>query len=161
MGNRTKGKNKKKHNYPINPSVQQPRNLENNHVIEARFERHQHHGPLPHPHILDAYDKIVPGAAERIITQMEQQAAHRQALENRVIDSDIFDSKLGLALGAIVSVAAITGGVVCAIFGHETGVILAAIPVPTLAAVFVYGSQQRRKEREGRLQEKPSPEKKS
>ena len=107
--------------------------------------------------MLDAYDKIVPGAGERIIRQMEIQAAHRQALESKVIDSDINDSRLGLILGAVVSVVAIIVGGACAIYGHEYGLIIAAIPVPTLAGIFVYGSRQRRKERESRQQEPPPP----
>lgn len=37
---------------------------------------------------LAKYDQVVPGAAERIIAMVEQQAAHGQRIENKVIDSD-------------------------------------------------------------------------
>ena len=108
-------------------------------------------GPLPPPSLLDQYNQIVPGAAERILRLFEIQVDHRQRLEGQVIGSDIRDSRLGLVLGAIVSIAAIVGGVFAITYGHPTtGGIIAAIPVPTLAAVFVYGSRKRRMERDQR-----------
>jgi len=111
-------------------------------------------GPLPSPDVLAHYDQIVPGAAERIIALLEKQVEHRQELERIVIKSDTSDSKLGLVLGACVSCFAIVGGVLCAIYGYTTtGIIIAGIPVPTLAAVFVYGSRQRKNEREQRFKE--------
>jgi hypothetical protein len=45
-------------------------------------------GPLPHPEVLEHYDRIVPGGAERIFTQFESQAKHRQSIESRVIRSN-------------------------------------------------------------------------
>ena len=112
--------------------------------------QHQHHqGPLPHPSILQEYDNIVPGAAERIICMAEEQAKHRQGLESSVIKSDIADSKRGLYLGFIIGIVAIIAGTVCILQGQTiAGGVMGGSAVPGLAAVFVYGSQQRRKERE-------------
>ena len=39
-------------------------------------------GPIPSPQILQQYNNIVPGAAERIIRMAEKQSDHRMALEN-------------------------------------------------------------------------------
>jgi uncharacterized membrane protein len=111
------------------------------------IQRHQ--GPLPHPSILQEYDNIVPGAAERIICMAEGQAKHRQELERAVIKSDIEDSKRGLYLGFIIGVVAIIAGTACILQGQTiAGGVMGGSAVPGLAAVFVYGSQQRRKERE-------------
>ncbi len=112
--------------------------------------QHQHHqGPLPHPSILQEYDNIVPGAAERIICMAEQQAKHRQGLENAVIQSDIEDSKRGLYLGFFIGVVAMIAGTVCILQGQTiAGGVIGGSAVPGLVAVFVYGSRQRRKERE-------------
>ena len=35
-------------------------------------------GPLPPPEILEQYNRLVPDAAERILTMAETQAAHRR-----------------------------------------------------------------------------------
>ena len=54
-----------------------------------------HAGPLPHPALLEAYDRIVPGGAERIFKQFEEQSAHRQAMEMTVIRSNSFVQVFG------------------------------------------------------------------
>jgi len=111
-------------------------------------------GPLPPPELMEKYNQIVPDAAERIIVLFESQVQHRQSLEKAVIQSDVRDSRLGLYLGFFVSVVAIIGGVICVLSGYTTtGGIIAAIPVPVLASVFVYGSSNRRLEREARRKE--------
>jgi len=111
-------------------------------------------GPLPPPELMERYNQIIPGAAQRILNIFESQVQHRQALEQAVIKSDIRDSRLGLYLGFFVSVFAVIGGVICVLSGYTaTGGIIAAIPVPVLASVFVYGSTNRRREREGRRKE--------
>ena len=47
---------------------------------------HQHaemsfSGPLPPPNVLSAYEDLLPGAADRIITMAEKQLEHRMYLE--------------------------------------------------------------------------------
>jgi len=75
-------------------------------------------GPLPPPHILSQYNQIVPGAAERIITMAESQSQHRQRIEDKVIESDIRNSRLGLHYGLIIGLVAVIGGTVCILNGH-------------------------------------------
>jgi uncharacterized membrane protein len=109
-------------------------------------------GPLPPPSILVGYDQIVPGSAEKIISLWEQQVHHRQDLEKRVIKSDIVDSKIGLCLGFVIAICAIAAGTYCIINGHSIeGTIIGGGAVVALVSVFVYGSRQKRKEREGRF----------
>ncbi len=68
-------------------------------------------GPLPPPEILQRYNEIVPGAADRIIKMAESQHHHRQALEKSVVDSNVFSQKVGLGLGFIIAMTAIGGGI--------------------------------------------------
>ena len=51
-------------------------------------------GPLPPPEILERFNDVGPGAAERIIKMAEEQFAHRVYLEKNVIGSDIERSNL-------------------------------------------------------------------
>ncbi len=119
--------------------------------LSLKLQHHQ--GPLPHPSLLQEYNNVVPGAAERIICMAEEQAKHRQELEKAVITSDIRDGKTGLFLGFSIGLVAIIAGAVCIIQGHSvSGGILGGSAVPGLTAVFVYGSRQRRKERESKQQ---------
>ena len=124
---------------PAYPSSQSP--------LQVRQSLYE--GPLPLPAHLEEYDRIVPGAAERIIAMAERQATHRQNLEKKAIDSGSRDSLLGLIFGLIIGVSAICSGTYGIYKGVETGGIsIIIITIASLVGVFVYGSRQRRKERE-------------
>ena len=105
-------------------------------------------GPLPPPEILKKFDEIVPGSAERIMKMAEGQFTHRTELEKKVIDSDIARSKWGQILGFVIALVGLIGSVTISIYG--SGLVGAVIGVGTLASlvgVFMYGSQNRSKER--------------
>jgi len=143
------------------PTPQPPQQIiSQSQSVAAQVQLH-YEGPLPHPSILQGYNQVVPGSAERIISMAEQQAKHRQELEKAVIGADIRDSKTGLWLGFIIGIVAIISGGVCIVQGHSiAGGVLGGSAVPGLTAVFVYGSRQRRKEREAKFQQITNKEKK-
>jgi len=79
----------------------------------------------------------------------EKQASHRQNLELIVIKSGSRDSLLGLIFGLIIGLSTIIGGVICILSGYSTGgTILGGSGLVSLVGVFVYGSRQKRIERE-------------
>lgn len=61
--------------------------------------------PLPHPAELEGYEKILPGAADRIFAMVEKQAIHRQGLENKAIAAESRNSLLGIIAGLSIGVA--------------------------------------------------------
>ena len=75
---------------PPNPPSNDPRNLRERLAVTASMEAFS--GPLPRPADLEFYEKIVPGAAERILTMAEKQGAHRQEIEKIVVKSGARDS---------------------------------------------------------------------
>jgi len=104
-------------------------------VNQAHLSVQEHYieGPLPPPVILQQYDTVIPGAAERILAMAEGETTHRRNLESQQLNADmqarvhhieverdrikgIFGSDaLGQKLGALVScmallAAAITAG---------------------------------------------------
>ncbi len=81
----------------------------------------------------------------------ERQSAHRQELEKKAVSAQTRDSLLGLIFGLVIGLAAIAGGVICILNGHEIGgTILGGTGLASLVGVFVYGSKQRRAEREAK-----------
>lgn len=111
--------------------------------IEASYS-----GPLPPPSILQQYNDIVPGAAERILRMAEQQSEHRQLLEKTVVIGDSKRADRGLICGLIVALAALGGGVFLIFTGHEwSGASIAGLDIIGLVSVFVYGTVSRRSER--------------
>jgi uncharacterized membrane protein len=118
----------------------------------SRIEASRFQGPLPPPQVLDHYDKIIPGSAERIISMWENQVRHRQELEMKVIASDIKQSHFGSILGFIIAMSAIGSGTFLAYIGRPTEGIAAIISALVgLVGVYGWGSYQRRKERDTRI----------
>jgi uncharacterized membrane protein len=148
MVKKSKKKPKKK-NLPIS---QPQKNQGAPHRAVATATAQSFSGPLPPPQILEKYNQVVPDAAERIIAMAESQSKHRQRLEVTVIDSDIRNSRLGLHYGLIIGLATVIGGAFCIYSGYEIGgTVLGGSGLTGLVSVFVYGSTQRRKERERRF----------
>jgi len=108
-------------------------------------------GPLPPPAVLDAYDRTLPGAANRIITMAEAELAHRHKLEAQVTQANIDAQQrqldiasqqvsairasdlVGQVLGAAISLAAIGGAVYLAMIGQ--GWVASALVALPLAAI--------------------------
>ena len=58
---------------------------------EAVLRVEQFSGPIPHPGVLEGYEQTVPGSAERIIGQFEQEASHRRSVEKAVVQAEVRD----------------------------------------------------------------------
>ena len=106
-------------------------------------------GPLPPPAVLQGYEDIVPGAANRILEMAERQSEHRQQLEKTVVNGESRMSILGLVAGFVLSTMVIGGGIYLIASGHDfAGAALIGINLVGLATVFVYGSSKRRHEQQ-------------
>ena len=66
-----------------------------------RFTR----APLPSPDILAGFEQIVPGSANRIIIQFEEQSAHRRALEANHQTFTHRSAYLGTACALVVALS--------------------------------------------------------
>ncbi len=121
------------------------------HENRAAIVRHQSvsfSGPLPPPNHLEQYERILPGAAERILKMAEDQSLHRRNLETKVIHSGVSDAKKGLWFGLIMGLSGFGLVGYCASLGLQLlAGIIAALDLGSLVGVFVYGSKQKRAER--------------
>ena len=118
-------------------------------IIHRREEAAvQYQGPLPIPQHLQQYEQVLPGAAERILAMAESQKEHRQDLERLAVRTGARDSLLGLIFGFLIGVLGICGGVFLGYHGQMGGLWLSGGSLVSLVGVFVWGSRQRRRERE-------------
>jgi len=115
-------------------------------------------GPIPPPAVLEAYERLVPGAAERILGLTERQASHRQDIEKIVIKAGARDSLYGIIVAAIVAICAF-GWSAYALSIRQTGEAVKGIIATVLGFVvtFVYGKRSTRLEREERARRSHSP----
>jgi hypothetical protein len=91
---------------------------------------------------------VVPGAAEKIITQFVTQGNHRMALEDTVIRGDQRRANWGLAAGFVLAMVTVVGSLFLAYMGKElAGVSGLFLGLGSLVGVFVYGSRNRSQER--------------
>lgn len=105
-------------------------------------------GPLPPPALLESYDRILPGAAERIFVMAEKQSDHRQALEKTIVNGDAMRANAGLLAGLVVALTVVISAVILISNGHDwAGATMATGVVVALTGIFVYGSQSRKAER--------------
>ncbi len=100
-------------------------------------------GELPAADTVEAYEQVLPGAADRIVRMLEQQSAHRMEMERTLARSAARTERLRQVLGVgivlvvfIVATRLITGG-------HEApGTVLALADLVLLAAVYLGRSHQ-------------------
>ncbi|HDS84469.1 MAG TPA: DUF2335 domain-containing protein [Phycisphaerales bacterium] len=116
---------------------------------QAILQHTSFQGPNPHPDLLAKYEAILPGAADRILQMAEMESAHRHSLEkydaeaafelNRRNESLSFFSGLcGQIVAGIITVASITGGVICILNGQIwTGGFLGGLPIVSIVYIFI------------------------
>ena len=93
-------------------------------IQQAEF----HQGPIPRPEDFAAYDRVLRGAADRILRMAENQAGHRQAMERRALSGDITKSMMGTILAYITFGGSMFGAVYLLL--HDK-------PIQSLAALIV------------------------
>lgn len=79
-------------------------------VVQAIKEEFS--GPIPPPDIIEKYERIIPGSADRIMTMAEKQAAHRQAMEKKMIESESRDGLLGIIFTFLLGIGCLIACVV-------------------------------------------------
>ena len=107
---------------------------------------------MPLPSHLEQYERILPGAAERILAMAEKQAAHRRDLEQRVVGAeiqDLTDQRTETRRGQFCGLGAVTLALVTSLILGLNGQALAGGLIGGgglvgLAAVFVVGNLSRK-----------------
>lgn len=111
----------------------------------VQISRAEFSGPIPPPALLDQYNQVLPGLAERLIVMAEQQSASRRAIEKRLVWASTRHEMLGLIFAFLFAVGTLTAGVWLVYTGHSAeglAAVIAAIGTP--AAIFVYERKRRR-----------------
>src|SRR5262245_40463169 len=87
-----------------------------------------HQGPLPRPEDFEAYDRVLRGAADRVLRMEEKQAAHRQELEKPRPQRRSHQGNVGTILAYITFGGSMFGAVYLLL--HDK-------PIQSLAALIV------------------------
>lgn len=79
----------------------------------------QFSGPIAHPRHLPEYEDILPGSADRILGMAEAQQRHQIAMDNKVVDKEFGDRRLGMIIGAITFSGLIVSALISAVTGNN------------------------------------------
>ena len=103
----------------------------------------QHQGPIPSPVVLQQYEDIIPGAAERILQMAEQDATHQHDMHRKALDAQRREVRRGQILGFGIGIAALGSCLAALFLGHPTTAgIIGGTTVVGLVTVFVKGHGQ-------------------
>ncbi|MFM8474150.1 MAG: DUF2335 domain-containing protein [Candidatus Kapaibacterium sp.] len=80
----------------------------------------QWQGPLPPPAVLQQYDTVIEGLAERLVSTMEREQSHRHAMERTMLETHTSMYKRGQFIAAFIALASIASGLLLGIQGHTT-----------------------------------------
>lgn len=107
----------------------------------------QYSGPIPPPEVLKAIEEACPGGASRIIGQMEEQGRHRRSREDKVLDGNQKNERLGQIFGFIICLVVVFGGIFLLYNGINLAgylTLIGGLGVP--ATLFIYSKVEGKKE---------------
>lgn len=97
-------------------------------------------GPIPHPHLLAEYEKLMPGSMDRFMRMAEQQQEHRMRLEYAAVNSQLKSNNRGQIFGFILASLVVLGGIAMAFMGMPWfGVPLTVGMMAVLVVLFTKG----------------------
>jgi uncharacterized membrane protein len=116
------------------PSNTQPKALRISQVSQ------EFSGPVPPPGLLAQYDKIIPGAAERILKMAENNSEHLINLDKKKLDAENTQLERGrkYSFKTVIIFALLT---VIALFLHEekAAIVIAGTTILGLVSIFISG----------------------
>lgn len=108
-----------------------------------------HSGPLPSPRTLHGYKLVNSTFPDRIMKMTEEQSAHRQKNESRMVMNGTRNEFLGMLLAFIIVMTAIIGGIFLIYTGKDlSGLTSIIIGIVSAASVFIGGKRYALKELE-------------
>lgn len=113
-------------------------------IIIQAIRKESFSGPIPHPELLQKYEQVQPGFAERIVEMAEKQLDHRIECEDKVVDGSVSESKRGQLYGLIVAVLFLGAATALGLTGHDwLGGVLGGGTLVALVTVFVKNKHQK------------------
>lgn len=88
-------------------------------VVFAQRVMKKFSGPIPHPEILEGYESVCPGSAEKIINHFVKEQEHRHGIESIAMDQSMKIANKSLNFAMFFCVAVFIVGSIAAFTGHK------------------------------------------
>lgn len=130
-------------------------------VIQSEFS-----GPIPPPSIIEGYERVLPGSADRIIAMAERQSLHRQKMEEKMIDAESRDSLLGVIFAFILGIGCIIAAVIMVFVvpqnsGAISGALLGVAGIGSITSSFITSTRRNYKKKDQPKKDEPKDSDKS
>lgn len=86
--------------------------------VQAVLRHSSFKGPLPLPSIMAGYDRVVPGAAERILRMAEESVTFQQKIAMAALSALSSDTRRGQWFAFLIATLALITGGVAVLVGH-------------------------------------------
>lgn len=124
--------------------IQSHEDSENSETAVTIERSTMHIGPIPSPEVLAEYNQIDPTFANRILVMAEQQALHRQNIENKIISSGTRDSLCGIIFGFLIGITALIVALILGLNGRTIeSAVMGVGGIGGLTSVFIYGTRDK------------------
>jgi uncharacterized membrane protein len=94
--------NQKNTSHTVTVSENELSSKEDGFKVSRQFKQQMFAGPMPPPAILQGYEEIVPGAAERILAIAESDTKHQHAIEFAALAAAEGEVKRGQWFGFLI-----------------------------------------------------------
>jgi uncharacterized membrane protein len=127
------------------------KNEEVKQVVSQVIQEIQFSGPIPPPNIISGYEKILPGAADRILAMAEKQSEHRQEMEKKMVEAESRDGLLGIICGFTLGVGCIAAAIIMTVtypesVGVISGAVLGGTGVVSIAGTAIKSTRSNKKD---------------
>lgn len=128
------------------PTSPEPSNRQEARIVQV--EESTFMGPLPHPSLLEQYERITPGLASKITAMAEENGKHRRTMEKRMLWAAIINKFSGQVLAFLIVAGGMTVGVYLLLEGKQTvGFVALLVPLGAVAGRFIFPQRDKEKPR--------------
>jgi uncharacterized membrane protein len=107
-------------------------------LIISKIEMEHYSGPIPSASELEKYERILPGAADRIMTQAEKEGEFRRAFVASKLNKFHTSNITGMVFAFTLSIGFAAAAVYCASLGQTAvAVAFGCVPIGQVAAHFL------------------------
>ncbi len=121
-------------NPPVAPKNNQPNSI-NKQLAQVS---QSYSGPIPPPQILEEFERIIPGAAERILHMAEENGKHQREMERSALNMVADTTRRGQRYGLLIGLTAFITCIIALWLGsEETAMTIGGVTIIGLVTVFV------------------------
>lgn len=112
--------------------------------ISTVEQQYSYEGVLPHPSIMEGYEKFYPKTTQKLIDSYINESEHRRRLEVKMVECEIKNTSRGMNYALIVVLITVIGACLSAYLNSTIiGSIIGVGGMATLAYTFIQGRKQK------------------